>query len=121
MNSVIPESATPRHGLLSAQTPEAAKVAGSKEAKAWRSAQDYEGVFLNTMFQQMFNGIGEEGPMGGKYNEAWRGMLVDEYARSVSKQGGIGLAPSIYKELIGAQAQPMRRTPAQIYMSGAAQ
>jgi flagellar protein FlgJ len=120
MNSLVPESASARHGTISAQIPEAAKVAGSKEAKAWRSAQDYEGVFLNTMFQQMFNGIGEDGPLGGKHSEAWRGMLVDEYARSVSKQGGLGLAPSIYKELIGAQANPMRRTPAQIYSSGAA-
>ncbi len=117
----IPANARPLHDTLASVTPEAAKVSGSKEAKAWQSAQDYESVFLNTMFQQMFSGVGDNGPMGGKHNEAWRGMLIDEYSRSVAKQGGIGLAPAIYSELIGAQQAPVRRVPAQIYNTGALQ
>ena len=39
-------------------------------------------------------------------------MLVDEYAKSVTSQGGVGLANHIYRELIGAQEAAPRRLPA---------
>ncbi len=92
--------------------PAAANVPGSREAKAWRSAQDFEGVFLNTMFSQMFSNVGDEGPLGGKMNEAWRSMMVDEHAKSVAAKGGIGLAPQVYRELVGQQEAAPRRLPA---------
>jgi Rod binding domain-containing protein len=38
-------------------------------------------------------------------------MLVDEYAKSVSAQGGVGLANHIYRELVNAQEAGVRRLP----------
>ena len=105
------QSLTPTPAVLNPQTPAAARIAGSREAKAWTNAQNFEQVFLNTMLGQMFTGLGTDAPLGGKDSEAWRGMLVDEYARSVTSQGGIGLAPQIYRELIGAQEAAPRRLP----------
>jgi flagellar protein FlgJ len=105
-------SQTPTPAAINAYTPAAARVAGTKEAKAWNQAQNFEQVFLNTMFGQMFTGIGNDSPLGGKQSEAWRGMLVDEYAKSVTSQGGVGLANHIYRELIGAQEAAPRRVPA---------
>ncbi len=105
-------SQTPERAVLNAYTPAAARTPGSREQKAWSQAQSFEQVFLNTMFGQMFTGIGTESPLGGKQSEAWRGMLVDEYAKSVSSQGGVGLANHIYRELIGAQEAAPRRAPA---------
>lgn len=92
-------------GSANAQTPAGAMVPGSREARAWSTAQEFEGVFLNTMFAQMFSSLdgAEDGPMGGRKNEAWRGMLVDEYSKGFAAQGGVGLAPVVYRELIGQQ------------------
>ena len=104
-------SLTPAQAPANAYTPEGARTRGSREAKAWDNAQNLEQVFLNTMLGQMFTGIGTESPLGGKQSEAWRGMLVDEYAKSVTNQGGIGLANHIYRELISAQEAAPRRAP----------
>lgn len=104
-------SQTPERAAVNAYTPAAARAAGSKEQRAWTQAQNFEQVFLNTMFSQMFTGIGTDSPLGGKQSEAWRGMLVDEYAKSVSSRGGVGLANHIYRELIGAQEAAPRPVP----------
>ncbi|MGL4285507.1 MAG: rod-binding protein [Phreatobacter sp.] len=104
-------SLTPVPTAVSPATPAAARIPGSREAKAWSNAQNFEQVFLNTMLGQMFNGLGKEAPMGGQQTEAWRGMLLDEYAKSITTQGGIGLASNIYRELIGAQEAAPRRLP----------
>jgi Rod binding domain-containing protein len=72
-------------------------------AKARASAQDFEAVFLNSMFSQMFTHV-NEGPFnGGQAANTWRSFLTDEYARNFAKAGGIGIADSVYKELIALQ------------------
>jgi Rod binding domain-containing protein len=77
--------------------------AGAK-AKAKAAAQDFEAVFLNTMFQQMFTGIDGEGPFGGNGASAvWRSLLTDQYARTFAKAGGVGIAPEVYRSLIHMQ------------------
>ncbi|MBI4273686.1 MAG: rod-binding protein, partial [Rhizobiales bacterium] len=63
-----------------------------------------EAVFLNSMFQQMFTSIEGEGPFGGgPAAGVWRSLLTDEYAKSFTKQGGIGIADQVYRSLIAAQ------------------
>ena len=72
-------------------------------AKARASAQDFEAVFLNSMFSQMFTHV-NEGPFnGGQAASTWRSFLTDEYARNFAKAGGIGIADSVYKQLIAVQ------------------
>lgn len=79
-----------------------ASTKGHDQARA--AAQDFEAVFLNTMFQQMFTGIDGEGPFGGRGGAGvWRSFLTDEYARSFAKAGGIGLADDVYRTLIAQQ------------------
>lgn len=112
MGSRIPDQI-----VVSPAAPAAARVAGSREAKAWTNAQNFEQVYLNTMLGQMFNSLGDKTAMGGKQAEAWRGMLVDQYARNISAQGGVGLANHIYRELIGAQEAAPRRVPANTTVS----
>jgi flagellar protein FlgJ len=74
------------------------------KVRARAAAEDFESVFLNTMFQQMFTGIGKEGPLGdGPATGTWRSFLIDAYARSVSKAGGIGIADHVYSSLIAHQ------------------
>jgi Rod binding domain-containing protein len=78
--------------------------APGKEAKARAAAQDFEAVFLNSMFQHMFTGIDGDGPFGGNgATGVWRSMLTDEYAKSFAKSGGIGIADQVYRTLIAQQ------------------
>jgi len=67
-------------------------------------AEEFEAVFLNNMLQHMFTDLEEGGTWGGGAGaETWRGMLVNEYATSIAKNGGIGLADSIERELLALQ------------------
>ena len=87
------------NSMFSGKTP-----SPGKEAKARAVAQDFEAVFLNSMFQHMFTGIDGDGPFGGTgATGVWRSMLTDEYAKSFAKSGGIGIADQVYRTLIARQ------------------
>lgn len=91
----------------------AAKTLGGVNEKAMNAAQDFEAVFLNSMFSQMFTSIDGEGPFGGdQATGVWRSFLTDEYAKSFARKGGVGIASDVYRTLmmqqdIGNAAQPM--------------
>ena len=81
-----------------------AKLGQTKQTKARAAAQDFEAVFLNSMFQHMFTGIEGDGPFGGSgATGVWRSMLTDQYARSFAKTGGIGIADQVYRSLMAHQ------------------
>jgi flagellar protein FlgJ len=89
--------------LINANTSAASALSPAK-ARAKTAAQNFEAVFLNTMFQQMFTDIDGEGPFGGgPATGIWRSLLTDEYAKNFSKSGGIGIANQVYKTLIAQQ------------------
>ena len=76
----------------------------SKPDKARVAAEDFEAVFLNSMFNNMFTGIDGEGPFGGGAGVGvWRSFLTEEYAKSFAKKGGIGLADHVYHTLLAQQ------------------
>lgn len=80
------------------------KAVPANETKARATAQDFEAVFLNSMFQNMFTGIDGDGPFGGNGAAGvWRSMLTEEYAKSFTKAGGIGIADQVYRTLIAQQ------------------
>jgi Rod binding domain-containing protein len=90
--------------LIAAKAAAASKLSLASKAKAKETAESFEAVFLNSMFQQMFTDAGGEGPLGGKgAGGVWRSMLTDEYARSFAKSGGIGIADQVYGALIAQQ------------------
>lgn len=81
------------------------KVSPQARQKAKASAQDFEQVFLNSMLQQAFAGVKGEGPLGSTEGTGpWRGMLTDEYAKNMSRAGGIGIADDVFRTLIMQQA-----------------
>ena len=74
------------------------------KAKARATATDFEAVFLNSMFNQMFTGVDGDGPFGGSGGAGvWRSFLSDEYAKSFAKAGGIGIADHVYRALLTQQ------------------
>jgi flagellar protein FlgJ len=82
----------------------AAAAKGGAKDKARAAAVDFEAVFLNSMFSQMFNGVQGEGPLGGNgATGVWRTFLTEEYSKSFAKAGGIGLADHVYQSLLAQQ------------------
>lgn len=83
----------------------AAKLAPKSADKARAQAQDFETLFVNSMFQHMFTGIDGDGPFGNSMGVGpWRSFLTEQYAKSFVQKGGIGLADDIYRSLIAQQA-----------------
>ncbi|WP_375414502.1 flagellar assembly peptidoglycan hydrolase FlgJ [uncultured Bradyrhizobium sp.] len=81
------------------------KVPPQAQLKAKASAQDFESVFLNSMFSQMTSGIKGEGPFGDTPGTGvWRSMLTEEYSKSFAKAGGVGISNDVYRTLILQQA-----------------
>lgn len=83
------------------------RIPGGAEARrsaAREAAEEFEAVFLNTMLEGMFTGIEAEPPFGGGASEeTYRSMLVSEYAKQISKSGGIGIADHVYREILAIQ------------------
>ncbi|MCA0399625.1 MAG: rod-binding protein [Proteobacteria bacterium] len=73
--------------------------------KAWETAQGLEANFFQTMVGSMFEGVKGEGAMGTEATgqDTWRGMLIEEYGKSITAKGGIGLTPAIYREMLRHQ------------------
>ncbi len=91
-------------GLSQAGQTKTDNFSEASKAKAKAASQDFEAVFLNTMFQQMFTGLKGEGPFGGNgATGVWRSFLTDEYAKSFAKSGGIGIADQVYSTLLSQQ------------------
>jgi peptidoglycan hydrolase FlgJ len=100
--SSIPVSATMMNARL--QAAKALQGNAAPNAKARAAAEDFEAVFLNSMFSQMFTGMDGEGPFGGgKEMGVWRSLLTDEYSKSFAKKGGIGIADHVYASLLAHQ------------------
>ena len=81
------------------------KLSPAANRKVKDVSQQFESVFLTNMFEEMFAGVQEQdGPLGaGPAQSAWRSMLTEEYAKSVSANGGIGIADQVQRELVALQ------------------
>jgi len=100
--------ALPSPGLQTVDLLTAAQASAPKpttnQARARAAARDFEAVFLNTMFEQMYTDIGGDGPFGGNgATGIWRSMLTQQYAKSFAKAGGIGIANEVYQTLLAQQ------------------
>jgi peptidoglycan hydrolase FlgJ len=74
------------------------------KAKAKQASENFESMFLSSMFQQMYAGLDGDGPFGGKGSlKIWRSFMTDQIAKSFAKTGGIGLAPQVYAALLRHQ------------------
>jgi flagellar protein FlgJ len=84
----------------SAQAQGALKI----KAKAKSASEQFEAMFLNSMFQQMFTKVDGDGPFGGSGAlKVWRSFLTDQYAKTFAKTGGIGIASHVYDQLLKQQ------------------
>lgn len=71
-----------------------------------RVSAEFESVFLSQILGGMTKGLAGTGLSGGQ-DSPFASMLQDEYAKLISRSGGIGLADSILREMLKMQeAQP---------------
>jgi Rod binding domain-containing protein len=76
------------------------------EEDARRVAEEFEGFFLSQMIEQMFSQVGQDNPFGGGPGEnAFRGLLHEEYAKVMSQAGGLGLADRLTTEILRYQEE----------------
>lgn len=85
------------------------RLTGNEDAqmdKIKDAAEEFESVFLAQMLSHMFSGI-EVDPMfgGGKGEEMFKGMIVEEYGKHLSATGGIGITEQVQAKLIEMQSQ----------------
>lgn len=90
---------------MSGKDQPAKDAAALKDPRLWKQATDFETMFLENMTGHMVQGLDGDGPLGaeGAGGEVYRSMLTQEHAKSLSAAGGLGIANSVYAELLKAQ------------------
>jgi Rod binding domain-containing protein len=74
-------------------------------AAAKKVGQQFEGVLMSQMLNDMFAGVKTDGMFGGGAGEdMFRSLMVDEYGKQIAAQGGgLGLADAVTRELLKRQ------------------
>ena len=100
----IPTGANTAYGIGPSAAATTRAAGAMTNGKARAAAEDFEAVFLNSMFSQMMTKIDGEGPFGGSQaTGVWRSFLTNEYSKAFAKSGGVGLAQHVYSALIAQQ------------------
>lgn len=85
---------------------EAAKAAARarKEEQIDAIAQDFEAMFISEMMKPMFEGLEVDAQFGGgKGEEVFRGLLLEEYGKIMASTGTIGIADAVKRQMIEMQ------------------
>ncbi len=103
MTGSLPAIPPPSVARKAAPTPGGGAGKGTPD-KAREVAQEFEAFFLSQVLDQMFKGIKSDGLFGGGVAEGvYRELLNDEYAKVISRSGGVGLADAVYREILRLQ------------------
>jgi flagellar protein FlgJ len=86
-------------------TPGNQTVTPEQMAKMRQSAQDFEAMALGEMLKPMFDTVDtSKGLFGGGVGEAtWKPMMVEEMAKSIAQNGGVGIANEVLQEMLRIQ------------------
>jgi Rod binding domain-containing protein len=76
----------------------------SNQAEAAKVGREFETMFLSEMLQPMFAGMGTDKLFGGGNGEKmFRSLQVEQYAKALTKSGGVGIADAVKREVIRMQ------------------
>ncbi|MDA8414035.1 MAG: rod-binding protein [Desulfobacteraceae bacterium] len=68
---------------------------------ARRVAREFESLFVGMMIKSMRETVGKDKLInGGHGEEVYRSLLDQEYARSLTEHGGVGLAAIVERQLV---------------------
>ncbi len=91
----------------------AKQTATDKDAKRINEvAQDFEAMFMTEMLKPMFAEIKpDERFGGGKGEEVFSGMMLQEYGKMMAETGSLGIADSVKAQLIEMQDEANGKRP----------
>lgn len=74
------------------------------ETEARKAGKEFESMFLGQMLSHMFAGLETNEMFGGGHGETMmRSLLVEEYAKEMTRAGGIGIADAVTREILKVQ------------------
>lgn len=73
------------------------------QAQMEKTAQEFEAIFLAQILNGLTNGLEGDGPLAGAESDPFASMLQDEYAKLISKSGGVGIGDAVLKEMLKMQ------------------
>jgi Rod binding domain-containing protein len=94
-------SGSPLAPVQASQLNATEKAATPAQARA--SAEAFESVFLSQIMSQLNLGFTTPGVVSGSTDSPFASLLRDEYAKIVSRSGGIGVADAVLREILRAQ------------------
>ena len=70
-----------------------------------KAAKDFEAMAIGQLLQPMFDTVDTSKGMfgGGAGEEAWKPLMVQEFAKQMAAHGGIGLAKPVYDAMLRMQ------------------
>ena len=74
-------------------------------ARVRQQAEEFEGVFLNTLTKELFSSLKtDESVMGGGFGEeTWRSLQSEQLAAAMAQNGGLGIAEQLLPDLLALQ------------------
>ena len=73
-------------------------------AAARKTGEDFEAFFLSQVFENMFAGVSTDTMFGGGNGETvYRSLLLQQYSKVAAKNGGVGVADAVQREILRAQ------------------
>ena len=74
------------------------------DPKIKKTASEFESMVLSQLLQPMFEALDSDGIGGGGSGERmFRPLLIDQYAQTMAKAGGIGIAEEVAREMMRLQ------------------
>lgn len=78
--------------------------ASNDKADIRKAAEEFESLFISQLTSYMFAGLESDGEFGAGPGESiYRNMLSEEFGKAAARSGGLGIADSVYRELMKAQ------------------
>lgn len=99
--SALGLSAPSIEGLDLRATP---RVPNGGAEQARKVGAEFEQMFIAQMLQPIFDALPTDGMFGGGAGERmFRSFQVDEYAKAITRTGGIGIADAVARHIISLQ------------------
>ncbi len=84
----------------------ASRVKGMDKTQIRETAENFEAMVMNQFLSHMFTDLDPNTPMGGgKGEEIFQSLMVDEYAKGIVRNGGVGIADMVEQQLLQYQEQ----------------
>lgn len=104
MQMLSPETAMNLMQHTQVKDPTSAQI--KDKQKMEQVARDFEAVFVSEMVKPMFAGIETDKMFGGgKGEEIFRGMMIQEYGKNVADRNITGIQTQVLSKLIEMQAE----------------